>query len=51
MRSSSWRVGDGADLLSLPSTRCGCAEKAEWGTDQELSARIHDAFDWSWRSG
>jgi hypothetical protein len=41
VRSSSWRAGDGADLLTLPSTRRRCAKKAEWGTDQELAARIH----------
>ncbi len=45
MRSASRRAGDRADLLTLSSTRRRCAKKAEWGTDQELSARIHDAFD------
>ena len=51
MRSSSWRAGDRADLLTLSSARSGCTKKTEWGTDQELAARIHDAFDWSWRIG
>jgi hypothetical protein len=45
VRSSSWCAGDRADPLTLSSARSRCAKKAEWGTDQELSARIHDAFD------
>ena len=41
VRSSSWRAGDRADLLTLSPTGRRCAKKAEWGTDQELAPRIH----------